>query len=185
MSQITLEQQLSDQLYSSPSDRSSIDKVLAKSDAEEIKTIMAKETLTRKEISLLLYLLVSNELKLLNFGENDRYLSGKFYVWVRQFAGLTERIYDYSVKIEAMSKEDRELAGIDDDVFEMLKQIRDSFAHMVKHLADIYLYLNRSTLSFESSGFQTLNTQRSEMIYPQQQLMDPAKKGGFLGILQK
>lgn len=177
---ISLEQQLSDQLYQMPADRSSIDKVLAKTDAEEIKNIMAKETLTRKEISLLLYLMVSNELKLLNFSEQDRYLSGKFYVWVRQFAQLTEQIYDYAIKVEAMSKEERYLAGIDEDVFEMLKQVRDRFVHMVKYLADIYLYLNRSTMSYDASGFNTLTTQRTEMIYPQQQFVDPVKKQGLL-----
>lgn len=180
---LSLEQQLSDQIYQSTSDRSSIDKVLARTDAEEIKNIMAKETLTRKEISLLLYLMVSNELKLLNFSEQDRYLSGKFYVWVRQFAQLTEQIYDYSTKVESMSEKELNMAGIDKDVFEMLKQIRDRFVHMVKFLADIYLYLNRSTMSYEASGFNTLTTQRTEMIYPQQQFVDPVKKQGMLSFI--
>jgi len=182
---VSLEETLNSNFMQYGQERTYIDKVLAKTESDEIKILMGKEDLSRKELSLLLYLLVSNEIKLLNFNEKDRYISGKFYVWIRQFAQLTMQIYDYTTKLEEMSQVERDELGYDKDVFEMAKNIRNTFVHMVKFLVDIYYFLNRSTLSYESTGFDTLTKSRTETVYPGDRVLDPVKKPGVIGIFNK
>lgn len=168
---------LGNYLYGGQQDKSFIDKTLAKSDVEEIKDLMQKEDLTRSDLLKILYKLAGTEIKLVNLGEWDRYLLGKFYAWIRDFVASAEILYDYQDHI------DKGEVKINKDTQRMLKGIKYKMLHNIKFLCDVFLYLSRSTLSLEGAAFDTITKTRFEYYYPgQQQLVQPETKKGFFNI---
>ena len=92
-------------------EKSFIDKTLARSDIDEIKEIMQKSDLERPDLLKLLYLLAGSEIKLVNFGEFDRYLLGKYYAWIRDFVATAENLYDVISNFETFKKHNSFLLG--------------------------------------------------------------------------
>ena len=84
-------------------EKSFIDKMLAKDDVNSVRELIKKDRLSRSDMTELLYLLSSNETKLLNYGEWDRYVIMKFFVWIREFFKVNESLFDY--KDELLKKE--------------------------------------------------------------------------------
>jgi len=153
------ESQLSSGLYGGTVEKTFVDKVLAKEEVNEIKQLMQKSTLTREDLLKLLYLLAGNEIKLLNFGEFDRYLLGKFFAWVRDFVSCAELLFDYKDRVERKEVKISKLARA------ALKNSETMLLHDIKFVIDIYCYLGRSTLSLGAVSFDTLTSQRFEYAY--------------------
>lgn len=205
------EQQVSSGLYHGMSEKTFIDKTLAKSDVDEIKEIMQKEKLTRPDLLRLLYLFSANEIKLLNLDEWDRYILGLFYTWIRDFVSVCETMYDYEITL------DNTLVSVFScnsckSVFNELKQCpkcnnlefteiknkwffdstRQSFSnsknlmlHNVKFLADIFFYISRSTLSLEAMAVDSIWKNRYEYTYSGMpgQPVAPEQKKSVMNIL--
>jgi hypothetical protein len=98
-----IEEQIEKSFYNTTSEKSFIDKLLAKDDVNAVRELIKKDRLTRQDMTELLYLLSSNETKLLNYGEWDRYVIMKFFVWIREFFKVNESLFDY--KDELLTKE--------------------------------------------------------------------------------
>lgn len=176
----SFEQSLGANMFTPEYEKSFIDKVLGRKEVEELKAIMAKDTLNRSDLNTLLYLLSSVEVKLVNFGEWDRYLLGKFYAWIRDFVATLEILFDYMEMIDQ-----GKAVGVNEPTKQMLKNIQYKQSHNVKFLADVFLYLARSTLSYKAMGFDTLTSQRFEYSYPNQHatsMAPEAQNKGFLGL---
>lgn len=179
----SLEQSLGQNLFTPEYEKTFIDKVLGRQEVEQLKNIMAKDTMTRSDLNTLLYLLASVEVKLVNFGEWDRYLLGKFYAWIRDFVATLEILFDYLEMIET-----GKARGVNESTKQMLKNIQYKQSHNVKFLADVFLYLARSTLSFKAMGFDTLTSQRFEYSYPNQHqagMVPEAQNKGLFGFLKR
>lgn len=176
------EANLGQYLYGGVQEKTFIDKTLARSDVEEIKDIMQKEDLTRQDLLKMLYLLSGSEIKLVNFGDFERYLQGKFYAWIRDFVASAETLYDIREDV-AKGK-----IKVNEHTKKMLENIRVKMLHNIKFLCDVYLYLSRSTLSLEATAFDTITKNRYEYYYPggQQFPAQPQqqRQGGLLGMLR-
>lgn len=131
------------------------DKLLAKRVIERLQLYMRKKELTREDIYEILYLLTSEELKVLNFNEFDRYVLGKFYAWIRDFMVVADKIYQWYEK------------ETDEKIKKYLEKSKKEMESVIRFLVDVFLYLARSTLSKEAKAFDTLSKQRIEYIYPQ------------------
>lgn len=167
-------------MFSPEYEKTFIDKVLGRKDVEEIKEIMMKDELSRSDLNKLLYLLSSVEIKLVNFGQWDRYLLGKFFSWIRDFVSNLEILFDYEEMIKR-----GEVTSVNKNTQLMLRNIRLKQSHNVKFLCDIYLYLSRSTLSFKAMGFDTLTTNRFEQAYvggQGQPSVEPQNRKKMFGI---
>lgn len=171
------EQQLGRYIYGGQQEKTFIDKTLARNDVEEMKEIMEKDDLTRGELLKLLFLISGNEMKLLNFGDFERYLGGKFYAWIRDFVSCAELLYDYKAAIE------KKKFKVNENTRLMLENIRRQLLHNIKFLVDVFFYLSRSTLSLEATGFDTITKNRYEYFYPEGMRgfspQDQQKKGFF------
>jgi len=143
-------------LFTQNFEKSFIDKILSRQDAERLKELMKKD-LTHDELLELLYLLAGIEIKLTNLDEWNRYLLGKYFVWIREFVFLAENIFEYENKIDEL----------DNESLEYLENIRHNIIHAVKFNCDVYLYLLRSALSINGIAFDTLTKSRFEYYYPQ------------------
>ncbi|WP_456477608.1 hypothetical protein [Geoglobus ahangari] len=150
--------ELNKYIFPHQAEKTWIDKILDRQDVERIRELMRKEELSRDDLLELLYLMAGNEIKLVNFGEWDRYLLGKYFAWIRDFVSLAETIFDY---IDETKIDDPEVKSAIDHI---TKQI----THAVKFNVDVYLYLMRSTLSLGGAAFDTLTKSRFEYHYPSQ-----------------
>jgi len=158
------ESYLSGGLFNRDVDKTFVDKVLDRQGVERLKEIMRKDVLNREDLLELLYLMGAVEAKLVNFGEWDRYLLGKYYAWIRDFVASAELHYDL---LDAISKGEVKVSA---KAMKMLNKIKYMLNHDIKFLVDVYFFLARSTLSLGATGFDTLTKSRFEYFYPQQQL---------------
>lgn len=189
------EQQLEKALFSGSADRSLIDKLLAKDEVMKIKELMKKERLTRSELLELLYMCLSTESKMLNYGEWDRYIMNKFFVWIREYIKVAELLYDYQ---DSLHKREKSCVTchkpvLDAEEKKALKNQSDACScsdpklpkiltrrttelllinerlmeHNAKFLIDVFFMIGRTTLSLGASGFLEILKNKYEITYPQ------------------
>ncbi|MEM4757774.1 MAG: hypothetical protein QW184_01310 [Nanopusillaceae archaeon] len=131
------------------------DKLLAKDTLEKIRLLIKKDELTLEEMNEILYLLASDEIKLLNFSYSDRYILGKFYAWIREFVKLVE-------EIQRFEKDYKKLTDEQKITIQKIKQI---MSHNFKFLVDVFAFLARSTMSINSKAFEEFLKQKYEYEY--------------------
>jgi len=163
------------QAFGSESEKTYIDKVLGRREGEQIKILIKKDTLTRGDLLDLLHLLTSAEIKLANLDDQDRYILGKFFVWIREMVKIAEFYYDY--KDDLNNSDAKKICFADEGCLtkegkeEILRNIASNqhmIEHNIKYLCDIFLYIARSSVSLEALGFDTLTKARYEYGYGQQ-----------------
>jgi hypothetical protein len=171
-----LEKNLNNGLYGSTQEKTFVGKALSEQDVLRIKELMMTEKLTRKDLMELLTLLVSNEAKMVNTGEWERYLNGKLFVWIRSFVNAQEQFFDYDDMING------DKLDLTTNTVKMLAQIQNLNNHNTKFITDIYLYLNRSTLSLGGYGFDSITKSRYEYEYSQPGMATPEQKQGMFNF---
>lgn len=160
------EKSLQQSMFRGKNEKTFIDKILSNKQSEELKTLMEKEDLTRSELLKLLYMLTETEIKLLNFNEYDRYLLGKYLVWIREVVHIAEFFHEFKVNFEEMVKAGKYKTH-GENIKDMLDSINSMILHGVKFQANIYLYLMRSTLSIGAKAFSDIGTNKYEYEYNQ------------------
>ena len=151
-------------VYRQNLEKSMIDKLLGRKEIESLRKIIRKRDLEREDLLELLYMLTGVELKLANLNEYDRYMLGKYFVWVREFVKIAEFLFDYKEKLEVISFTNEQTKIF---IQKVLKDMMALHLHNVKFSVDIFLYLSRSTLGLTMAGFDKLSTNRFEYEYSQ------------------
>ena len=167
-----LEQGLSSQMFSNKDDRSFSDKILAKSEVDEIKQLIQQEKITSSDLSKILYLMAGNELKLLNLSENQRHIIGLYYAWIRDIVLLCQVTANYQKNMTT----DRDYARMNQgkllvtkETYLLVDNLLDMMLADSKYLIDVYFYLQRSSLSLGAYGFDVLTQMRYDYKYSQDQ----------------
>lgn len=201
------EEKVKQSLFSPQTEKTYIDKILARQDVESIRSLIKKSKLTRQEINELLYLLTSVESKLLNYSEWDRYVILKFFVWIRETAKVTELLFDYQddlltrettcikckkrhPKLKLQSditckcKKFKPVRILTDRTKQHIYNNERLIEHNTKFLVDLYLNIGRTSLSLGATGIMELLKNKYELYYPnmQQQQQD---KGGMFNFFKK
>src|SRR6056297_3532597 len=81
-----IEEQLSQATFAKDYEKTKYDKLLAQSEMQRIRELVSKELFNINDISEIMNILVSTEVKLTNFNDNDRYVLGKYLIWVTEYA---------------------------------------------------------------------------------------------------
>lgn len=183
------EESLQKGLFTSQSEKTFIDKLLAKDDVNRVSLLIKKPNLTREELLELLYLLSGTEVKLLNFGAWDRYINSKFFVWIREFIKIAELMYDYKElllrkintckacgkrqdtdksKDKCKCKTFMPQMTLTSRGMQILANNERLIEHNAKFLIDLYFNIGRSTLSIGGTGIMELLKNRYEIVYPAQ-----------------
>lgn len=204
---MAFEQQLQNAMFSGMSEKTFIDKLLAKEDSHRVKDLITKKKLSREDLLELLYLLSGTESKLVNYSDWDRYVILKFFVWVREFIKVAENLYDYQddltrtastcAKCEKLYiKIDKEEATCKCEKPTINKQLSKrtqklifnnerNIEHAAKFLIDLYFNIARTTLSLGGTGFIEMLKNKFEISYPQGQpglMPPPPTKPRFFGF---
>lgn len=171
---IMIEDQIQKQMFFNNSERSYLDKLLSRTDIDQIREIIRKDVLTRKDLTDLLHLCTSSESKLVNLSEYLRYIILKFYVWLRETISVAELLYDYQDDLEKLPN------GLDDQTKQLFSNCMRLMQHNVKFMVDMYLNTTRTTLSLGGSAFFETLKNKYEISYPQ---MQQQQQGGFFSNL--
>jgi len=155
----SFEGKLNNAVFSNEYEKTRYDKLLAQSEMQRLRELVSQDNLTINNINEILNILVSTEVKLTNFNDNDRYVLGKFLLWVSEYG----KRYAKSIRAQAqfikmwgtMTKRHRELR----------KQIEVEYSETFKQAVHAYCFLGRSPLSVGGSLIKTMTTDRSEMEY--------------------
>lgn len=158
------EQRLQQSMFSQTAEKTFIDKLLSRKDVEDIRTIVRKPSLSREDMLEVLYLIAGVESKLHNYGEWDRYLILKFFVWIREFCKVTEILFDYKEKLEKKEKDGSVV--LSDRTKMTLDNVMKLMEHNIKFLLDLYLNISRSSLSIGATGFLEILKNKYEISYP-------------------
>lgn len=186
-------------LFQEQAEKTYIDKILSRQDVEAIREIIRKPRLKREDLLEVLYLISGTESKLLNYGEWDRYVILKFFVWIREFVKIAELLYDYQDDLERkenlckcggyQQSENLPVGALicTCDKFKQkfflssrTKRLLDNNERLIEHnakfLIDLYLNIGRTSLSIGATGILELLKNKYEMTYPGQQLATPQKE---------
>lgn len=181
------EDNLQKNMFSDNREKSFIDKLLAKEDVDKLRELVKKPKLKRDELLELLYLLGGTEAKLLNYGEWDRYVILKFFVWIREFIKIAELLYDYNDDLKKKEKHGK--FKMNKRTKQLLYNNERLMEHNAKFLIDLYLNISRTTLSIGGSGIFEILKNKYEISYPQlpatQTPQAPNQTGGILGMGKK
>lgn len=162
-----IDQQLEKAILNSPKDKTFIDKLLGKTEVEELKRIVKKPNLNREDMLEMLYLVVGIEQKLMNYSEWDRYFLSKYFVWIRTFVELLEHYYDYK---EYLTKE----GLLTTEISRLYEHTMNYLQHSTKFLLDLYFHLSRSTLSL--GGAMVTESLRNKFEIDYRQQLPPEKE---------
>lgn len=203
------EQILQSAVFKNKGEKTFIDKLLAKDEADRVKELISKNDLTREQLLELLYLLSGTESKLLNYGAWDRYIILKYFVWIRQFIKICENLFDYQDDILRKNKtcancnklyekfqknekaceckKPKPLKVLTPRTKKLLFNAQRNLEHAAKFNIDLYFNIARTTLSLGATAFMEMLSNKFEVSYPQgqpintpiQQPLQPIKKGLF------
>lgn len=204
------EQQIQKAMFSPTSEKTFIDKILARSDVDAIRKIISKPRLKREELLELLYMLGGVESKLYNYSEWDRYIILKFFVWIREFVKIAELLYDYQdelrkkentcvtckkfIKLGEEEKDQDKKCKCDPPVAEqvltdrtkrLLENNERLIEHNIKFLVDLFLNIGRTTLSIGATGFMELLKNRFEVDYRTSQNLTQTNESKGFSLFKK
>lgn len=94
------EKALSNVMFQERFEKSFTDKLLNKDDNKRLQQLMKKSDLNEDEIHEILHLISTTGNKLVNFNDWDRYLLGKDFAWVREFATQCVNIMNWEEETE-------------------------------------------------------------------------------------
>jgi hypothetical protein len=181
------ESEIAKKMFSNTTEKTFIDKVLSKEDGERIRDLIKKPHLNRSEILEILYMLGSQESKLMNYSDNDRYVILKFFVWIREFVKITELLFDFRddlmIKDSTCSvckkmfkewvdtndkckcSEPKPLSSLTPRARKLLFNVERHIEHITKFLVDLYLTICRTTMSLGATAFMELTRNKYELQY--------------------
>lgn len=153
------EQRLNQATFGSDYEKTRYDKLLSQSEMQRLREIVSNETLGINEISEVINILVSTEVKLTNFNDNDRYVLGKYLIWVSEYGKR------YAKSIRAKEEIIKNWGNMSDRHKKIRNQIEIDYAEAFKQAVHTYCFLARSPLSIGGSLIEKLTVDRSEMEY--------------------
>lgn len=199
---MSFEDAIATQMISKGNEKTYIDKILSKADVDDVRALMKKSPLNRSEILELMYWLAGNESKLVNYSEWDRYIILKFFVWIRDFIKVSERLFDYQDDLKRKESlcscggyrdepdkryivckcpEFNQVFRVSDRTRKLLSNNERLIEHNTKFLCDLYVNIARTSLSVKAFGFQSILNNKYELQYSAPIVQQQEKKAGWFG----
>ncbi len=179
--------QLNRAVFHGESEKSFVDKLLGRQDADKLHTLIKKEPLTMSDVEEMLFLMTSIDQKILNYSAWDRYVVVKLFPWVKDFSTVCKTMMRYQQQYEETGGFNEEFKDQDTklEVLEIIKEINKYLLHNLKFLISVFLLVSNTTLSIDGAAFETLTTSRFEYSYPVMPLPQPQEKRNILNVFGK
>ena len=171
---LSIEQYLGNEMFARNYERTSVDKPLAKEDVQRVKELMKKQHLSKEELTEVYHHVSTTEIKLLNFGVNDKYQLTECIITMDSIFNAAMQIYDIYETLPQTPSSD-----IEKQTKELWMQNRTLGERCVRTLLTHYLYMSRGTLSLDGVGFDKVITSRHEIVYPVPGAQESPRPGFF------
>ena len=201
-------QNLSKVLFQGESEKSLVDKLLGRQDADKLHGLMQTEPLTRSDIEEILFLMTSIDQKIVNYDEWDRYIIIKLFPWIKDYstvcktwmlyeeqytAGKFDKDFTRTEKIKVKQEDEtgkvieveKEVKPIFEETKRIISETSKYLQHNLKFLISVFLLVSNSTLSIDGAAFETLTTSRFEYSYPSLPLPQPQQRNSFINLFKK
>lgn len=198
-------QDLGKALFQGESEKSLVDKLLGRQDADKLHSLMQKEPLTRSDLEEILFLMTSIDQKIVNYDAWDRYVIVKLFPWIKDYSTIckTWMLYeeqytsgkfnnDFTITetneiVDPKTKEKKKVTTkpILDETKQIVAETSKYLQHNLKFLISVFLLVQNSTLSLDGAAFETLTTSRFEYSYPNVPLPQPQQKGSMINLFKK
>ena len=152
------EQSLGNATFSNEQEKTRYDKLLSQQEVLRLRELISQDVLRINDISEIMNILVSTEIKLTNLNENDRYVLGKYLIWVNEYG----KRYTKSLRAEELINKAYQLTERSQ---ELRKEIKKEYAETFRALVHSYCYLARSPLSIEGQLIGRLTRDTQEITY--------------------
>src|SRR4030043_1769857 len=154
-------------IFHGESEKSFVDKILGRQDADKLHELIKKEPLTLSDIEEVLFLMTSIDQKLLNYAEWDRYVIVKLFPWIKDFSIVCKTMMIYETQYsEGEFNDDFKTIDVRDDTYKIIKEINKYLLHDFKFLISTFLLVSNTTLSIDGVAFDVLTTSKFEYSYP-------------------
>lgn len=174
---ITNDQLIASRLANLSQERTKDDKILGLDNIDQVSKLIKKEKLTKEDILSILHLLNTSEIKLVNMStQYERYLIGKYKIWMTELVRLLLNLYeydDYCIKRGIALNERCSIYG---------EQNKQKLTHAARSMIDLYCYVIRSSLSVEGMLVKKLIEQKiSVESNTKNELTQKTENKGFFG----
>ena len=135
------EKQLGQATFGEGGEKTKMNQILSQLEIDRLRELVTKDLLEVNEVDEILNILVSTELKLTNFNENDRYILGKYLLWVSEYGKR------YSRAIRTRDYYKAQWTFLTPRTKSMRIDIEKDYAGTFKQAVHTYCFLARSPLS--------------------------------------
>lgn len=144
-----IEEEIKKKLQSKIHEKTLIDKLLGRQEAEELKTLISKKNLNREELLKVMNIISGVQSKLLNLSPKDRHILLKFFAWLREYVMICLQFLDVKEIItkEIINEEPKKVQHIK----ELTLKIGDLLEHVAKGMIDFYLNICSTSMSINGS----------------------------------
>lgn len=145
--------------YNNDFERTKHDKLLSREEVMRLRELMKKDIHTTDDIQEIMNIAVSTEIKLTRFSDWDRYVLGKYLIWVGEYAKR------YSKALRAKKYYEKHWDSLTARTKELRKEIEKDYAEQFKQCVHAYFFLARSPLSLEGGLIDAFTTDRKDFNY--------------------
>jgi hypothetical protein len=151
--------QMGQTVYNAEYERTRYDKLLTREEIMRLRDILKKEQLTTDDISEVMNIAVSTEIKLTRLNDWDRYILGKYMIWIGEYGKR------YSKALRAKEYYAKNYSILTERTKEMRNEIEKDYGGQFKQCCHAYFYLARSPLSLEGGMVDALTTDQKDIRY--------------------
>lgn len=130
-----------------PADKTFLDKVYARQDADKIEDVLTADKLDKKSMSKVLAVMAGTEAKLLSFNRAERIVLLRVFICVREIARLLD---------VWLQRENKTLVEM---------RVEEELQQSAKFMIALYLAIARTSLSIDGKGFLESLLQKFELNY--------------------
>ena len=198
-------QNLGKALFQGESEKSLVDKLLGRQDADKLHQLMKKEPLTRSDLEEIMFLMTSIDQKIVNYDSWDRYVIVKLFPWIKDYSTVAKTWMLYEEEFQKGKHNDdftieKEIETTDPktntvtketikpiylETYKIVQETSKYIQHNLKFLISVFLLVQNSTLSIDGAAFETLTTSRYEYSYPSIPLPQPQQRGTIMNLFSK
>lgn len=172
MDSTNFNQQLQQAVYNSNPEKTSQDQILSKQEVLRLRELVGKDSLNQSDINTIQNILVSNEIKMTNFNDREKYVIGKYFIWVSEYAKR------FSKALSAKQFYEKYDGKLTQRTREARQEIEKDYSNTYKLLVHVYCYLIRSPLSVKGALINRFTTNSQEIKYSGQLPGQPQTQPG-------
>jgi hypothetical protein len=146
-------------VFNPDQEKNKLEKILTEKDIIRLRELISNETLNTLQVSEIMNILVSTELKLTNFGDRDRYILGKYLIWYHEYGKR------YMKALRAKELYSSVLTTLPAQTQNLRQEIEKEYTETFRTATHIYCFLVRSPLSIGSGLIKQLTTQKQDINY--------------------